>query len=36
MGYFVKESLVLQKIMNVIAENIKELDTKEWFAKDVE
>jgi hypothetical protein len=34
--YFVNKSLVLEKIMNVPVENIKESDTKGLFVKDVE
>jgi hypothetical protein len=34
--YFVNKSLVLEKIMNVLVENIKELDIKVLFVKDVE
>ena len=36
MVYLMKEFLALQKIMNVIVESIKELDTKESSVIDVE
>ena len=36
MVYSAKEYLDLQKIGNVIVENIKEQDTKELFVTDVE